>query len=92
MIDKINKNILQKLYRGEIRPDAEILITDEYQENSKLKEKLYNNIKKELTTETIEKLEKYSELQNQLASIDAENQFMTGFKLATSIIFEGLQK
>lgn len=28
----IDKNILQKLYRGEIRPDAEILITDEYQE------------------------------------------------------------
>lgn len=60
--------------------------------NSKLKEKLYNDIKKELTTEAIEKLEKYSELQNQLASIDAENQFMIGFKLATSIIFEGLQK
>lgn len=90
-MEEINNSILKKLYRGEICPDAEILTTEEFIENRNLKAKLYNEIKKELTPEVLKKLEKYVEIHTKLSSMDAENQFIIGFKLASSIIYESLK-
>ena len=87
-----NNNILKKLYRGEICPDASFLQTEEFLDKRSQKIELYEEIKKELSPHALEKFKRYSELENELSSLDSENQFMIGFKLATNLIYDGMQE
>lgn len=87
----MDNKILNKLYNGEIRPKEELLC-EEYlklqQENNKRLKKSFNNI----DSETKELLEEYLEKQSELSSIDAENQFESGYKTGIKLIVAGICK
>lgn len=83
--------ILKKLYNGDIKPKEEKL-GEEYlclqQKNNKILRKIFNNI----DSKTKELLEEYLERQSELESIDAENQFESGYKIGIKLIVAGICK
>jgi len=83
--------ILNKLYNGEIRP-KEDKVSEEYiklqNENKEILHKIFNNI----DSDTKELLEEFMESQNALASIDAEDQFMKGYKIGVKLVIAGIYK
>ena len=83
--------ILNKLYNGEIIPKEDKL-SEEYiklqNENQERLHKIFSNI----DLDTKELLEEFMENQDALASIDAEDQFMKGYKIGVKLIVAGISK
>ena len=82
------KNIIKKIYY-----ENNILIENnrEYNDISRKIRKLETNILKELTEKGKKDFEAYLEYVLQRESVDAENEFEKGFKIAVKIIIESLK-
>lgn len=78
----LEEDIIGKIYRNEFNGIEEIPLTKEYQEiMNEMKKKEKNLIK-------LEDFKKYLEIRNVKDSIEAEEQFKLGFKIAIKIILE----
>ena len=83
--------ILNKLYNGEIRPKEDNL-SEEYMQLQEANEKIAQKIFDNIDIDTKELLEKFVENKNALASIDARDQFIKGYKTGVELIIAGISK
>lgn len=83
-----NDEILKMLYNGEINPNRNIPNTEEYKMLIKEANKLILQIEKEINDKKI--INKYIEIQSQIASIDCESKFIEGYKLALQLLLNGI--
>lgn len=88
---ELSKNILKDLYNGKINVNEEFPNSEEYniltKESNKILEKINNNISDEAKL----LLNEYIEKQAQIASIDCEEKFIDGYKLASKLIIAGIK-
>lgn len=89
MIIENEKDVIKKLYNNEIFAIKEN--NDEYKKIAKKIRKIERIILKKSNVEVKKYFENYTEYITQRESIEAEEQFIKGFKLAIQIIIESLK-
>jgi len=88
---KIEK-ILKDLYNGDINPNENIPTSDEYKELVKEANKIVENVKTNMTEKEKELIDLYIEKRAQITSIECENKFIEGYKLACKLLISGILK
>ncbi len=84
------ESILRELYNGNINPNRNIPNTDEYNEKIKELNIISDKIIEKLPQQDRGLVDEYIEKQSQISSLDCENQFIYGYKLAIKLIMGAL--
>ncbi len=88
---EILKKVLKDLYNGKININEKFPDTEEYstlvRESNEILRKINNN----LDSERKKLLNEYIEKQAQIISIDCEEKFISGYKLASKLIIAGIK-
>lgn len=82
------EDMIQKIYYNDMEDLQKINHTKEYAEITKKIKKMEETLFREFTKENVTK---YIEYTNEKISIEAENQFKLGFKIAAKIILQALK-
>lgn len=90
MLKNNEKNIIKKIYHNDFEDMQEIVEDNEYRNISKKIQNIEKNILRKLDCDCKKDFEKYLEYVTYRESLDAENQFVNGFKTAVKIIIGGL--
>lgn len=84
------EEIISQLYNGKINPSENIPKTEEYKELIKESNIIAKKIEEKI--EDKELMNKYVEIQSQIASIDCESKFIEGYKMASQLLISGIIK
>lgn len=79
---------LKKLYNGEINPNKNTPTTEEYKKLIKESNKIAKQIEIKLGNKDL--IDRYIETQSQISSIDCENKFIEGYKIASQLLISGI--
>ncbi len=85
------KDILDNLYNGRININEKFPTSEEYNVLVKESEKILKIIKNNIDDKTKNLLDEYIEKQSQIMSIDCEEKFIDGYKLATKLIITSIK-
>ena len=88
-MEKIEE-ILNELYNGKINPNQNIPESKEYKELVREANKISKQIEEKLKDKEL--MDKYIEIQSQIASIECESKFIEGYKIASQLLISGLIK
>ena len=88
VMEDSENNIIRKIYHNNMEELQMMNQSEEYVQISKKIKKLEKTLLKEFTEE---KVKKYIEYTNEKISIEAESQFVLGFKTAVKIILQALK-
>ena len=84
-------NILKDLYNGKININEKFPITEEYNILIRESRDLLKKIKSYMDERGNKLLDEYIERQSQITSIDCEEKFIEGYKLASKLIILGIK-
>ena len=87
----ILKDVLNDLYNGKININEKFPTSKEYNTLLKQSSEILKKIKENLDNETKKLLNEYIEKQAQIISIDCEEKFIDGYKLAIGLIIAGIK-
>ena len=82
------EDCLKRLYNGEINPNKNTPKTEEYKQLVKESNRIAKQIEKKLGEKDL--IDTYIEIQSQIASIDCENKFIEGYKMASQLLISGI--
>ena len=85
------KNVLEDLYNGKININEKFPTSEEYNNLLKEKERILEMIRSNIDNKTENLLNEYIEKQSQITSIDCEEKFIDGYKLASKLIITGIK-
>ena len=87
-LENLEEDMINRIYHNNLEDLQYMNQTKEYLEVSKKIKKMEKTLFKEFTKENVTK---YIEYTNEKMSIEAENQFELGFKIAVRIILQALK-
>ena len=85
------KNVLEDLYNGKININEKFPTSEEYETLLKESKEILKAIKKNIDDKTQDLLNEYIEKQSQIMSIDCEEKFIEGYKLASKLIIASIK-
>lgn len=88
---KTKKDILSCLYNGDININEKIPASQEYDILIEKSNQILEEFKKLLDDEGNKLLNRYIEIKTQVASIDCEEKFIEGYKIASKLIIAGMK-
>jgi len=84
---------ISDLYRGKISAPAEITTNnEEYTALNSQAEELYQALKKQLSVDEMNLLEKLIDLNQEMASVTSEDSYIKGFRDGAAIIMDALNQ
>lgn len=87
----ILKGILNDLYNGKININEKFPVSREYNILEEEANEILEKIRRDLDDRGKKLLNEYIEKQSQIASIDCEEKFIDGYKIASKLIISGIK-
>ena len=86
------QTILKQLYNGGIRPDESIVSKDpNYRPICREASQLREHLKKELSKEYADRIDRLDDLNMQICSLESQESFVYGVKLGAKLMMEALE-
>lgn len=91
MLKDMFNDILKDLYNGNVNINEKFPISEEYNILIKESNEILRRIEEKLDDKGKKLLKNYTEKQAQIMSIDCEEKFVEGYKLATKLVISGIK-